>query len=107
MKLSRAAALALVGWYLMLPPMNEKGVFSDAPMSDWDQIESFENAAACEQALRLSQDALSATSDQEFKERSQQEAAQNGKMIISKVDALRRANNGKCIASDDPRLKGN
>ena len=105
MNLHPAAALALVGWYLMLPPMNEKGVFTQASMSDWDQVGSFDSAVACEQAVQQGQHAIAVMGDQEFKQHSQREAAQNGKMAISRADALKRAYAGECIATDDPRLK--
>jgi hypothetical protein len=103
MKPRHAAALALVGWYLMVPQLNEKGVNSNAPMSDWDRVESFETAGACAQTLRLTQNAISAMSDQEFTEWSGLRPAV-GKKSVSKADALKRWNEGKCVASDDPRL---
>ena len=104
MNLRHAAALALVGWYLMAPQLNEKGVNSNAPMSDWDRVESFETVGACEQTLRLTQNAISAVSDQEFTERFGLRPAV-GKKSVSKADALQKWNDGKCVASDDPRLK--
>ena len=106
MKPRHAAALALVGWYLMLPPMNEKGVYTQDSISDWDHVGSYDSAAECDQTARQMQDGIAAIGDQEFKERSQREAAQNGKMAISRADALKRAYAAQCVASDDPRLKG-
>jgi len=97
---------AALGWYLMAPQLNEKGVNSNAPMSDWDRVESFETARACEQTVRLTQNAISAMSDQEFAERFLGRPAV-GKKSVSKADALQRWNDGKCVASDDPRLKPN
>ena len=104
MKLRHAAALALVGWYLMVPP-NQAGwacgqsfaaVLShqlfgtgddklcahysslpdlDAPLSQWHQAgEPFETLSECEEVR-----------DKRLKE--------PGMMLA------------KCIASDDPRLK--
>jgi len=38
-----AAALALVGWYLMAPPIRPGGgVDLKAPMSQWDQDDDFD-----------------------------------------------------------------
>jgi len=79
MKVRHAAALALAGWYLMLPPMNEKGVATEASISDWDQVGSFDSAAACAQASQEGRSAVEGTNDQNFKELSERDAAQNGK----------------------------
>jgi hypothetical protein len=84
MKLSHAAALALVGWYLMAPPVhapNHKVDFH-APLAKWTILGSFDKAEDCEMAdLRLRQ------TPQTTKGLSVWEAAD------------------LCIATDDPRLK--
>lgn len=105
MNLHHAAALALVGWYLMVPPtlaetscsgifstldrwMNKaahdkacedqsKIVNSKAPISEWHEFMFFESLAECE-ALRQRGSALR-PSDPLF--------------------------SAQCIASDDPRVK--
>ena len=52
MNLRHAAALALVGWYLMIPPLNSEGkVDTHAPMSRWNQFMSFDAASACQKVL--------------------------------------------------------
>src|SRR5271166_2192804 len=102
-----AAALALVGWYLMVPPqpllnkpshlgpsaLNPNGQDlpytiglpdRDAPISQWHSVGSFDSAAECKAALNGSE-----------KRYSHDEA-----MMRSLFDA-------QCIASDDPRLKEN
>jgi hypothetical protein len=89
MKIARhAAALALVGWYLMTPPSfprraNEEPVRDDgAPVSQWKHISSWDTAKACNAELeRLSDSPIPLI----------------GQIGIS----------AKCIASDDPRLKEN
>jgi hypothetical protein len=54
MKTRKAVALALMGWYLMVPP----GVWptyrlgSSAPISRWDIIQRFDTAAECEGYLQ-------------------------------------------------------
>jgi hypothetical protein len=51
MKPRHAAALALVGWYLLLPPINldSKAVLDiDAPFSKWEIYKAFDSAADCE-----------------------------------------------------------
>jgi hypothetical protein len=52
MKLRHAAALALVGWYLMAPPF-PKGEHryepdTSVPLSQWIRRASFDSAAECE-----------------------------------------------------------
>src|SRR5262249_51159849 len=53
MNLRHAAALTLVGWYLMLPPLNtsDQGAItslkSSAPISEWDVSESYDSATEC------------------------------------------------------------
>lgn len=44
MKFRHAAALALVGWYLMVPPWGK----TDAPISKWHNYKPFDSAAACQ-----------------------------------------------------------
>jgi len=78
MKPRHAAALALVDWYLMIPPLNEHSYRPqpDLPLSEWWQHQSFDSAQECESAC-------------------------NSDSLPDRM----RANNAKCIATDDPRLK--
>jgi hypothetical protein len=51
MKPHHAAALALVGWYLMLPPVTSDGrIQKDASLSRWYIISNFETKEECEKA---------------------------------------------------------
>jgi hypothetical protein len=51
MNLRHAAALALVGWYLMLPPLSAPGKFDTAQLlSKWVEDSAHDSGAACEQA---------------------------------------------------------
>jgi len=57
MKLRHAAVLALVGWYLMMPPYRtwkEAGGLDDPPLSLWIQEGQFDTATECQQALERS-----------------------------------------------------
>jgi hypothetical protein len=91
MSLRHAAMLALVGWYLMLPPMGSVesrrnpstglyGAYSTEPLDTWEIAGSYGTAAQCGRAL----------------EQANQLARQNCP-DCSAVAA--------CIAADDPRLK--
>jgi hypothetical protein len=92
MKLHHAAALALMVWYLLIPPWNvdSKGspLFSsnpDAPLSQWTKEGTFDSPNACDQALhRL----ICCNGSEPLPDRLREYAAQ-------------------CITSDDPRLNRN
>ena len=83
MKPRHAAALALVGWYLILPPMLQPKLYLEGheDYREWKVLRTFPDYYKCEffrlQVKRL----LEQGYDRE-------------------IDA-------ECIASDDPRLKGN
>src|SRR5215469_5273689 len=54
MKLSHAAALAVIGWNLMMPPVNNGQSDTQAPISAWTVFRFFDSAAACKESkLRL------------------------------------------------------
>lgn len=84
-KLRHTAALALMGWYLFVPPQTRtwwigaQRYDDAAPLNRWTLERSFDKAQACE-AARLSTE------------------AQPG-------DAAIRMGHAVCVASDDPRLK--
>ena len=94
MKLRHAAALALVGWYLMLPPLDHGVPIVKAPYSEWDNWQGFDTADACQAKKSFFQN--------EALEPAQKigETATQLAMDCRFFDAL-------CIATDDPRLKAN
>lgn len=50
MKTCHAAALALLGWYLMVPLV---GGDASAPLSQWRTIDSFDTAQECRRIERF------------------------------------------------------
>jgi hypothetical protein len=94
-----AAALALVGWYLMVPPVSSPGKLNEtAPLSKWSQDSAYDTAANCEQyrmtmALTSGQFAAVFSKD----ERASATAKFNEDRFLD----------GHCVATEDPRLKGN
>jgi hypothetical protein len=96
MNLRHTAALALAGWYLMIPPIyDDNRIHLEAPLSQWTVIKSFDSAKECEQvvsgiarhegppiSLRLP---LGASSDQLHQ-------------LITQAT---------CVSTDDPHLKEN
>jgi hypothetical protein len=126
MKPRHAAALALVGWYLMVPFPDAPGQTPNfrATLSQWNQMGAFDTAVACdkerESRRKLAAEALEQVKREiieDFLRRNK--AAQPSNRPPSKVppkvhddevtastDALEVAAS-RCIASDDSRLKGN
>jgi hypothetical protein len=83
MKLRHAAALALVGWYLMMPPRKtvDGQVFPDTTVavSQWSQMQAYDTAKECEaDAIKL----------------------RNRETSLVAASAI-------CVESTDPRLKPN
>ncbi len=81
MKVAHAAAIALIGWYLMVLPMHQGGFWSrfgmrfgntNAPLNRWSIVGKFNTVQECEAAL--------------------------SKRTASQREA-------RCIESDDSRLK--
>ncbi len=85
-----AAALALVGWYLIMPPIRSADTAhpipdSDAPLSKWTTEGTFDSAVACNRYLS-----------------SLLMAANSNTLPIA--ESKLQVENAKCIATDDPRL---
>jgi hypothetical protein len=79
--LRHAAAFALVGWYLMVPPVHDGQPDIQAPISSWTVFRRFDSAAAC----------------QKWKLNVETRARRAGR-YGPRPDFM-------CIATDDPRLK--
>lgn len=141
-----AAALALVGWYLMLPPepilsnpanrgksdedlVKESTILGerllhprtpapneptpiapyligapddDAPISQWSMLDAFDSVAACKAALETGR--VQGLNDLQ---RGVEKYAHDKKVVESqRADIRALYAHAKCIATDDPRLKG-
>ncbi len=89
MKPRHAAALALMGWYLMMPPWRLIGgemrpvSDPDASLSKWVNEGNFDTAASCYHALMQFLD-----------------VAGDGKPLTDRNPARF----ARCVATDDPRL---
>jgi hypothetical protein len=104
-KIRHAAALALVGWYLMIPPDSAKiphSLDSEAPLSRWITVTTFDTSEKCEKVL----------AELQSKNEDPLEVYKTGKLQRSQKrppdPALgpARATNAACVESDDFRLKG-
>ena len=96
------AALAFVGWYLMMPPDSAKiphNVDAEVPLSRWTIVTSFDTEDNCEKALTglqdNQQDPITLDKTGRLKRLDKHDAA------LGKARAL----NAACLASDDIRLK--
>lgn len=95
MKLRHAAALALVGWYLMVPPhricVDCRDYFQpdspNASLDKWEIVHHFDTLTECKKDLLW-----------------YQKTASRG-TVVKRPRVPYVATYGQCIASDDPRLK--
>ncbi|MGA9722930.1 MAG: hypothetical protein WBQ86_10765 [Candidatus Binatus sp.] len=103
MKRRHAAAIALVGWYLMTAPVSDQRtiIYQDAPLSQWEKAESFDSESHCEAKRRViitdSQEAVALAPNSEVDEDTRQGAA----------NAFNQAVVSRCVAADDPALGNN
>jgi hypothetical protein len=118
LKVCRAAVLTLVGWYLMVAPPRQPSWFNraliwaenghlvveydtDAPLSKWTQSDEFESLSECQ--LRLA----NVTTDAERRMEAIDAHKTTTWAELDKKAILQRFLYSRCVASDDPRLKGN
>jgi hypothetical protein len=94
MNLRHLAPLALVGWYLICPPLrfehpdnpSDTGkIFLNAPLAQWDIQGSYDSAQQCESAKVKFQ-------------------AQQHSWAIPDLVSAQRLSMAVCIATNDPRL---
>jgi hypothetical protein len=102
MNLRHVAALALVGWYLMVPPKRMGGMAEEnAPLHLWEIVGVYDKASECQQEM----------------ERCLTIAIGQGNLPIGEPEKMRSLGvrftwtsasqllNTTCVASDDSRLK--
>ena len=115
MKPRHAAALALVGWYLMVPPLSGKGVDLSAALSQWEEQAGFDSADSCERARarvwkcgavlnNADKGDVNSVCDQPMRTRAQAKDKEEESVIASVATQNMSA---LCVSTDDPRLKGN
>jgi hypothetical protein len=93
MKPRHAAALALVGWYLITPPTSKNAIHDDLPLSKWEKVGTLDTASQCEDALK---DLDNPSIDQHMQETVTPEEYKSFKQFMD---------DAKCVSSADPRLK--
>jgi hypothetical protein len=103
-----AAALALVGWYLMVPrsfPDNPLPQWK-APISEWDRYGDFASKAKCEaKKAKMTEQARNLKVCTELIAKTQREAAEaSDDMPCERIEEY--MDISQCVASDDPRFEG-
>jgi hypothetical protein len=89
------AALALVGWYLMVPPTrgHPAEILFHSPLSKWEVGEDDDSNVECKNSIKESIKDMQHITD----------VCEVGSCDVMVV----RYAHGRCMASDDPRLKNN
>jgi len=99
-KIRHAAALSLMTWFLMVPPLipNSGEVNKSAPLSQWIKRRAFPHSEGCEAAKeRLRKTGLA----------NQTEADAMGRRGSHNPEFHCVVCQAQCVAEDDPRLKSN
>ncbi len=90
----KIAALALLGWYLMIAPPRAASVGFDpdfsAPLTDWVRLRLFDSASECQ------------ASKQDYARKPPETLPF---MLDGMKDARATMNSAQCVATSDPRLK--
>jgi hypothetical protein len=94
-RLLHTIAILTLGWYLLLPPVGceECEPNTVAPLALWEHFKSYDSASKCERG----QEKLLLNAEKLAAKRSDMHAARTAK----------RYSLGRCIGTDDPRLKPN
>ena len=105
MKSRHAAALALVGWYLMSPPVRQpkrESAYLDehAAYRDWKILHEFKTADECEAGRAR------AKSDAGNGNLTAFDGGYAGVVDVDPAPWLTQQAEAECIATGDPRLKG-
>jgi|SRR5271156_3052014 len=103
MKTRHATALAIVVWYLMIPPIGaDNKVDPLALLSQWRKGVGFNSQKECDDSLK---DAIqNPMTPAEYQAAAK--ATQQAKMKpLSMSEMTKRTAESQCVAGDDPRLK--
>jgi hypothetical protein len=100
MKNRHAAALALVGWYLIVPPVrgtakSDEQTAMTARLSYWPVLEKYDSVGNCQARAKYLRTYDPAKSDELMVFKNATEA---GRWAVARSHAT-------CVASNDPRLK--
>jgi hypothetical protein len=98
MNLRHTAALALVGWYLIVPPETMQARDYLVPRAEWQKLGVFDDADKCMTAKRR----IAKYANDDQKKRNCLDTDSSAACLADRAAA-----NSECMADDDPRLIGN
>lgn len=103
MKNFHAAALALVGWFLMVPPhVDEKGhLDTGVPLARWEQMGNYNSADEC----NADRESLMKRDQREYNLSLKSNPPQSTLLKDAAHKAALNSSAALCIGADDPRLK--
>ncbi|HWN58602.1 MAG TPA: hypothetical protein VNO74_10910, partial [Methylomirabilota bacterium] len=106
MKARHAAALALVGWYLMVPPIANNGrVDADVPLLRWWKFEKLDSAQECETILLEMQQPPPTEEDRRSSSRAALELRHTP--TFNREEFEKRLSKLLCIEESDSSVTGN
>jgi hypothetical protein len=106
MNLRHAAALALVGWYLMYAPVSEhsppdligKEIDAHAPLNKWQVLSVFDSASQCQAMVDAARNTANDPPPPES------HATEVGRVALTPDQYRERLLTTQCVSTDDPRL---
>jgi hypothetical protein len=104
MSFRHAAALTLVGWYLMVPSDSPTARWTD-PLAKWQVYRSYDSAEECQAAIDAYRNVLT-EHEQDHSRFDNLTPQQRDEEITKEAEWEWMFGPAQCIASDDPRLKG-
>ena len=103
MKPLHTTALALLVWYLMIPPIGaDNKVDAHAPLSQWRKGVHFDSEKECDDSLKDAIQNPMTPDEYQAAAKSTRKAKMNP---LSKSEMTKRTAESQCVAADDPRLK--
>jgi hypothetical protein len=106
MKPRHAAALTLVGWYLIAPPLDGGGnVLMKTSLPQWQIIASYDSAYACQESKSNEMQTSRADVDRLLKNAPANVTDSDLQKFLHADSTSNRAAAAICISTDDPRLK--
>jgi hypothetical protein len=106
MKPCHAAAIALLSWYLIAPPVRDSGteppyLDTHAEYRDWKVLRTFNSMTDCEALDQLAKSAATDGTPTAF------DGDDDGGIIVSNPQPwLDQRTEAECVEADDPRIEG-
>src|SRR5258708_26097425 len=103
MKTRHTITLAIVVWYLMIPPIGaDNKVDVHAPLSQWRRGVGFESEKDCDDSLK---DAIQNPMTPDEYQAAAKQTRKAKLKPLSMSEMTKRTQESQCVAEDDPRLK--